>query len=80
MVAAVLILIELDDLENSGSQMRSASEGQQWISARFQEVAGGYGVLGAVNGGLEPTGWYPFGKVFEILAIKKHMFLKILMR
>jgi hypothetical protein len=61
--------IELDDLENSGSQMRSAFEGQQWISGQFQEVAGGQGVLGVVNGGVEPTGRHPFGKVFKVAVL-----------
>jgi hypothetical protein len=60
--------IELDDLENLGSRMRSAFEGQQWISGRFQEVGGGHGVLGAVNGGVEPTGRHPFGKVFKVVV------------
>lgn len=67
MVAAVLILIELDDLENSGSQMRSASEEQQWISGRFH----------VGHGGLESTGRHSFGQVFKISAIKKHMFSTI---
>jgi hypothetical protein len=58
--------IELDDLENSGSDLRDSFEGKQWISGQFQEVRGGHGVLGAVNGGKEPTGRLPFGHVFKV--------------
>ncbi len=60
--------IELDDLENSGSAIRGSSEGKQWISGLFQEVEGGSGVLGSVNGGKEPTGRHPFGKAFKVVV------------
>ena len=39
--------------------------GAQWMSGKFQEVRGGYGILGRLNGGKEPTGRHPFGKVFK---------------
>ncbi|MDF5717920.1 MAG: hypothetical protein PUP93_29665 [Rhizonema sp. NSF051] len=39
--------------------------GAQWISGKFQEVKGGYGILGSLNGGKEPTGRHPFGKAFK---------------
>lgn len=40
--------------------------GKQWISGKYQKVKGGSGVLGAVNGGKEPTGRHPFGDVFKV--------------
>jgi hypothetical protein len=40
--------------------------GKQWISGQFQQVKGGFGILGAVNGGLEPTGRHPFGDGFKV--------------
>ncbi len=40
--------------------------GKQWVSGKFQKVQGGHGVLGAVNGGKEPTGRHPFGKLFKV--------------
>ena len=40
--------------------------GKQWISGKYQRVKGGSGVLGAVNGGKEPTGRHPFGDVFKV--------------
>ncbi len=40
--------------------------GKQWISGKYQKVKGGSGVLGAVNGGQEPTGRHPFGEVFKV--------------
>ncbi|MBO3458436.1 MAG: hypothetical protein KME33_13700 [Aetokthonos hydrillicola CCALA 1050] len=39
--------------------------GTQWMSGKFQKVSGGYGILGKLNGGKEPTGRNPFGKVFK---------------
>lgn len=39
--------------------------GAQWMSGKFQKVKGGYGILGKLNGGKEPTGRHPFGKVFK---------------
>ena len=62
--------IELDDLENSGTAVRSFLEGKQWISGKYQEVSGGFGVLGAVNGGVEPTGRHPFGSAFKVAVME----------
>jgi hypothetical protein len=69
--------LELDDLENSGSDIRLPTEGLQWIAGRDPNTAnicpeypwgvvGGHGVLGEVNCGKEPTGRHPFGKVFKV--------------
>lgn len=68
--------IELDDIENFGSDWRLPTEGVQWIEGRDPQsgnicpdapwgVKGGHGVLGAVNCGKEPTGRHPFGKAFK---------------
>jgi murein DD-endopeptidase MepM/ murein hydrolase activator NlpD len=62
--------IELDDLESSGTAMRSFLEGKQWISGKYQEVPGGFGVLGVVNGGVEPTGRHPFGSAFKVAVME----------
>jgi hypothetical protein len=43
-----------------------ALQGKQWISGKYQLVKGGFGVLGAANGGKEPTGRHPFGDVFKV--------------
>ncbi|HBK65997.1 MAG TPA: hypothetical protein DD000_21560, partial [Cyanobacteria bacterium UBA11166] len=40
--------------------------GRQWASGKYQEVKGGQGILGAVNGGKEPTGRHPFGEAFKV--------------
>ncbi|MGG6263118.1 M23 family metallopeptidase [Leptolyngbya sp. AN03gr2] len=60
--------IELDDLENTGVNSRSASEGHEWISGKYQLVPGGHGVLGNVNSGMEPTGRHPFGDAFKVVV------------
>ena len=39
--------------------------GAQWMSGKFQKVKGGFGILGNLNGGKEPTGRHPFGKAFK---------------
>lgn len=39
--------------------------GAAWMSGKFQKVKGGFGILGGVNGGKEPTGRHPFGKSFK---------------
>ncbi len=68
--------IELDDIENFGSDWRLPTEGVQWIEGRDPQsgnicpdrpwgVRGGHGVLGVVNCGKEPTGRHPFGKAFK---------------
>lgn len=62
--------LELDDLENVGASDRSSSEGKQWISGKYQEVEGGWGILKAVNNGREPTGRLPFGKAFKVVVME----------
>lgn len=39
--------------------------GVEWISGKFQKVKGGFGPLGIVFNGKEPTGRHPFGKAFK---------------
>lgn len=39
--------------------------GVQWISGKYQQVGGGFGILKALNGGKEPTGRNPFGSAFK---------------
>ncbi len=39
--------------------------GAQWMSGKDQKVKGGFGILGKLNGGKEPTGRHPFGKSFK---------------
>lgn len=46
----------------------SAVLGRQWVSGKYQEVPGGHGVLGSVNGGKEPTGRHPFGDAFKLVV------------
>ncbi len=41
--------------------------GKQWISGKSQEVRGGHGILGSVNGGKEPTGRHPYGEAFKVV-------------
>lgn len=62
--------IELDDLENSGRNVRGSLEGKQWISGKYQEVEGGSGCLKGVNGGKEPTGRLPFGNAFKVVVME----------
>jgi hypothetical protein len=49
-------------IEVSGSDTLT---GAQWISGKDQKVKGGFGILGNLNGGEEPTGRHPFGKAFK---------------
>lgn len=58
--------IELDDLEDQGRNYRGSFEGKSWISGKYQKVSGGSGCLKGVNGGKEPTGRHPYGKVFKV--------------
>jgi hypothetical protein len=51
-------------IELSGT---SDVEGRQWVSGKYQEVKGGFGVLGAANGGKEPVGRHPFGDAFKVV-------------
>lgn len=41
--------------------------GKQWVSGNSQKVRGGYGILGSLFGGVEPTGRNPFGDVFKVV-------------
>jgi hypothetical protein len=43
-------------------------QGIHWISGKFQDVEGGFGVLKALNNGKEPTGRHPFGKAFKVVV------------
>lgn len=69
--------IELDDLENSGRDIRWISEGRRWMLGKDPKnanicpdapwgVDGGEGVLGELNCGKEPTGRNPFGSAFKV--------------
>lgn len=69
--------IELDDLENSGRDIRWISEGRRWMLGKDPVnanicpdapwgVDGGEGVLGELNCGKEPTGRNPFGPAFKV--------------
>ncbi|RAM50025.1 MAG: hypothetical protein C6Y22_19765 [Hapalosiphonaceae cyanobacterium JJU2] len=49
-------------IEVSGSE---TIVGAQWMSGKDQKVKGGFGILGSLNGGKEPTGRNPFGKSFK---------------
>jgi len=41
--------------------------GRQWVSGKYQETRGGFGVLAAVNGGKEPVGRHLFGDAFKVV-------------
>ncbi|MEM6432418.1 MAG: M23 family metallopeptidase [Cyanobacteria bacterium P01_D01_bin.115] len=66
--------LELDDLENEGRAVQSDFEGKQWISGKYQEVAGGFGPLKytpsplGYSVGYEPTGRHPFGSAFKVVV------------
>jgi hypothetical protein len=62
--------IELDDLENSGRNIRGKFEGSSWISGKYQQVEGGWGCLKSVNGGKEPTGRLPYGSAFKVVVME----------
>ncbi|NMF65330.1 hypothetical protein DP113_33715 (plasmid) [Brasilonema octagenarum UFV-E1] len=49
-------------IEVAGSDILT---GAAWMSGKFQKVKGGFGILGSVNVGKEPTGRHPFGKSFK---------------
>lgn len=68
--------IELDDLENSGRDLRIA-EGKRWVIGKDPDrgaicpnypwgVEGGHGALGLLNCGKEPTGRNSFGPQFKV--------------
>lgn len=42
------------------------TEGFQWIQGNVQDVDGGRGILGVLNGGKEHTGRNPFGPLFKV--------------
>ncbi|MEL6439129.1 MAG: hypothetical protein AAFQ80_07760 [Cyanobacteria bacterium J06621_8] len=69
--------LELDDLENSGRDIRWATEGDRWALGNDPKsgnicpdspwgVRGGIGLLGKLNCGREPTGRNPFGSSFKV--------------
>jgi hypothetical protein len=62
--------IELDDLENSGRNIRGKFEGRSWISGKYQQVEGGWGCLKSVNGKKEPTGRLPYGSAFKVVVME----------
>jgi hypothetical protein len=62
--------IELDNLENSGRNIRGKFEGSSWISGKYQQVEGGWGCLKSVNGGKEPTGRLPYGSAFKVVVME----------
>ncbi|MDJ0592795.1 MAG: hypothetical protein QNJ72_22870 [Pleurocapsa sp. MO_226.B13] len=73
--------IELDDLENSGRNIRWVSEGRRWILGNDPNngnicpeapwgVDGGEGILGNLNCGKEPTGRNSFGPAFKVALWK----------
>jgi hypothetical protein len=58
-VGASCSYVELDD-------------GKRWASGETQMVPGGYGVLGMVNGGKEPTGRLVYGRLFKVVVTQTH--------
>ena len=62
--------IELDDLENTGRNIRDEFEGRSWISGKYQKVEGGWGCLKSANQGKEPTGRLPFGSAFKVVVME----------
>lgn len=63
--------------------------GAAWMSGKYQKVKGGFGILGSLNGGKEPTGRHPFGKSFKQVlwepneakgSITSNMFFRICKR
>lgn len=41
--------------------------GQQWVSGNSQKVRGGFGVLGSMFDGVEPTGRHPYGSQYKVV-------------
>jgi hypothetical protein len=41
--------------------------GQQWVSGNSQKVRGGFGALGSMFGGVEPTGRHPYGSQYKVV-------------
>lgn len=46
---------------------KSPVYGKKWLSGKYQKVKGGSGILGSLNGGMEPTGRHPFGRAFKVV-------------
>jgi hypothetical protein len=44
--------------------------GKRWVSGYSQQVKGGYGILGQINNGKEPTGRLVFGPGFKVVLTK----------
>lgn len=63
--------VELGSLGGGGGQGGDGGNttGLQWIGGQ-QLVEGGFGPLGSVNGGKEPTGRNPYGSVFKQVVWK----------
>ncbi len=56
------------EIECAYAELANWSYGKQWISGKYQKVKGGKGLLGLVNGGIEPTGRHPFGSAFKVVV------------
>jgi hypothetical protein len=62
-VGAECSYLELGDLAGSSG----ALYGKRWASGSSQKVEGGFGILAAVNNGLEPTGRLVYGSAFKVV-------------
>lgn len=58
--------IELSD----PTDINGSLQGMRWASGSTQEVNGGFGLLGKVNGGREPAGRLVYGSAFKVVATK----------
>jgi hypothetical protein len=58
---AYLELTDVLGLETGGTV-----KGKRWASGETQQVEGGFGVLGQVNGGKEPAGRLVYGSAFKV--------------
>ncbi|NBD31475.1 MAG: peptidoglycan DD-metalloendopeptidase family protein [Cyanobacteria bacterium] len=47
-------------------------KGKRWASGATQQVEGGFGVLGKVNGGKEPAGRLVYGSPFKVAVTETH--------
>lgn len=56
--------LELTDV--LGLETGGAVKGKRWASGETQQVEGGFGVLGNVNGGKEPAGRLVYGSAFKV--------------
>ncbi|BAY80488.1 hypothetical protein NIES25_69760 (plasmid) [Nostoc linckia NIES-25] len=55
--------MELGDLAGQQGELY----GKRWASGSSQKVKGGFGLLGKVNGGREPTGRLVYGSAFKVV-------------